>query len=66
MWHILKLRLGKPFTKGEHRPHSEDQLWEALSEEWEAIDQGTMDRLIDSMLSRLADAIKAEGSHTKW
>jgi len=66
VWHILKSRLRKRFTKGEHRPHSEDELWEALSEEWEAIDQGTIDRLIDSMPSRLADVIKAEGSHTKW
>ena len=46
VWHILKSRLRKRFTKGEHRPYSEDELLEALSEEWEAIDQGTIDRLI--------------------
>ena len=62
---MLKSRLRKCFTKGEHRPHSADELWKALSEEWEAIDQHTIDRLIDSMPERLQSVIKAQGSHTK-
>ena len=65
-WHLLKSRLRKRFTQGEHRPHSEDELWEALSEEWERIDQNTLDRLIDSMPERVAEVAKANGAHTKW
>ncbi|RPB01875.1 hypothetical protein L873DRAFT_1558628, partial [Choiromyces venosus 120613-1] len=59
-WHILKSCLGKHFTS-EHHPHSEDELWEVLSKEWEEIDQSTLDRLIDSMPEWLADVIKAQG-----
>jgi len=65
-WHLLKSRLRKRFTRSEHRPHTEDELWEALSEEWERIDQSTLDRLIDSMPERIAAVVKAEGAHTKW
>jgi len=66
VWHILKARLRKRFTRGEHRPHTENELWEALSQEWEAMDQCTIDGLIDSMPNRLADVIKVQGSHIKW
>ena len=65
-WHILKSRLRKRFTRSELRPHTEDELWEALSEEWDKIDQSTLDRLIDSMPDRVAAVVKAEGAHTKW
>ena len=53
-WHILKSRLRKRFTRGENWPHSEDELWEALSEEWERIDQNTLDRLICNLLLSIA------------
>ena len=66
VWYILKSRLQKGFTKGEHRPHTEDELWEALTKEWEAIDQRTIDWLIDSLPEWLQSVIKAQGSHTKW
>lgn len=66
VWHILKSRLRKRFAKGEKRPHSEDELWEALVEEWERLDQDTLNKLVDSMPNRLEEVIKANGSHTKW
>ena len=65
-WHILKSRLRKRFTRSELRPHTEDELWEALSEEWDRIDQSTLDHLIDSMPDWVAAVVKAEGAHTKW
>ena len=65
-WHLLKSRLRKGFTWGEHRPHSENELWEALSEEWERIDQNTLDRLIDTTPEQVAAVAMADGAHTKW
>ena len=40
-------------------------LQEALSKEWEAINQSTIDWLRDSIPEWLAGMIKAENSHTK-
>ena len=64
VWHIFKQRLRRRFSKNVNdRPHSEDELWAVMEEEWEAIDQ-----LIDSMPSRLhwQAIVKAGGSHIKW
>jgi len=65
VWHIFKQRLRKRFSKIE-RPHSEDQLWEMMEAEWDAIDQEVIDRLIDSMPSRVQAIVNAGGSHIKW
>ena len=65
VWHIFKQRLRKRFSTGE-RPHSEEQLWGMMEEEWDALDQGVIDRLIDSMPSRILAIVNAGGSHIKW
>ncbi|PWW78555.1 transposable element Tcb1 transposase, partial [Tuber magnatum] len=59
-WHILKSCLHK------HWPHTEDKHWEALSEEWEGIDQSSLDHLVDSMPELVAAMVKAQRTHTKW
>ena len=66
MGHLLKGRLWKRFTLVEDRPHTEEQLWMAIEEEWEAIAQITIDRLLDSMSNRVTAVISANGGHTKW
>jgi len=63
--HIFKQRLRKRFSKSK-RPHSEDQLWLMMEDEWEAMDQAVIDALIDSLPSRIQAIVKAEGSHIKW
>ena len=61
------LRLRKRFSKNvNERLHSENELWAVMEEEWEAMDQAVIDRLIDSMPLRLQAIIKAGGSHIKW
>ena len=38
VWHIFKQRLRKRFAENEQaRRHTEDALWEAMREEWDAI-----------------------------
>ena len=59
------MRLRKRFSKGE-RPHSEEQLWGMMEQEWDALDQEVIDRLIGSMPSRILAIVKAGGSHIKW
>ena len=66
VWHLLKGRLRKRFTLVEDRPHTEEQLWTAMEEEWEAIDQITIDSLLDSMPNRVTAVISANSEHTKW
>ncbi|RPA93018.1 hypothetical protein L873DRAFT_1707475, partial [Choiromyces venosus 120613-1] len=67
VWHIFKQRLWKQFSKNvDEWPHCKDQLWEVMEEEWEAIDQAKIDRLVDSMPFRLQAVIDARGSHIKW
>jgi len=66
VWHIFKQRLRKRFSKNvDDRPHSEDELWAIMEEEWDAMDQRMIDRLIDSMPSRVQAIITSEGSHIK-
>ena len=66
VWHLLKGQLRKRFTLVEDRPHTEEDLWMAMEEEWEAIDQITIDRLLYSMPNRVTAVISANGGHTKW
>ena len=65
-WNTLKSRLWKRFSITERRPHSEDELFEAACEEWEAISQDTINSWIDSMPSRISAVVKGKGWHTKW
>jgi len=41
-------------------------LFVAAQEEWEQIDQGTIDDFIDSMPHRIQVVIDADGGHIKW
>lgn len=45
--------------------HTEEQLWMAIDEEWEAIDQITIDSLQDSMPNHVTAVISANGGHMK-
>lgn len=66
IWYTLKTRLHKQFTNTERRPHSANELWEVMQEEWEAIDQEVFDNLVDSMPECIEAVISAERGHTKW
>ncbi|RPB00637.1 hypothetical protein L873DRAFT_1736137 [Choiromyces venosus 120613-1] len=50
----------------ENQPHTVDQLWMIMQEEWEGIDQFTIDRFVDSMPDHVRAVISADGGHTKW
>jgi hypothetical protein len=66
LWLFLKRRLRKRFSKKERRLHSAHELFAIAQEEWEEIDQGTIDDLIDSMPYRIQAVIEADRGHTKW
>jgi hypothetical protein len=42
------------------------ELWVALKEEWEKIDQDFIDKLYDSMPSRVRELLKAKGGNTRY
>ena len=65
VWYIFKQQLLRRFSKGE-RPHCEGQLWGIMEKEWDALNQGVINRLIDSMPSRILAIVNAGGSHIKW
>jgi hypothetical protein len=56
----------KRFSEKEHHPYSAHELFAIVQEEWEEIDQGTIDDLIDLMPCRIQAVIEADGGHTKW
>jgi transposase len=66
VWHLLKTRLRKRWARSERRPHNEAELFEQASEEWELIPQESIDKLVESMPTRMQAVINAEGGHTKW
>jgi len=67
VWHIFKQRLQMRFSKYMDKwPHSENELREVIEEEWKAIHQVKIHRLVDSMALRLQAIIDAGGSHIKW
>jgi len=66
LWLLLKRQLRKRFLVEGHRPHSTSELFVAAQEEWEEIDQGAIDDLIDSMPRRIQAIINANGGHTQW
>jgi hypothetical protein len=47
-------------------PRNGDELWAALQEEWQGIDQGFITKLYESMPRRVEALRKAKGSHTKY
>jgi transposase len=62
LWEHLKRQLRQYETppKGVH------ELWDRVSEEWNAISPETCQNLIESMPRRIQAVIKAKGGHTKY
>jgi hypothetical protein len=65
-WRMLKSALKKRWSSRERRPHSAHELFIAAQEEWEALSQSKLDKLVDSLPSRVEACLKANGGHTKW
>lgn len=62
LWSHLKRRL----ADYEQPPRGMLELWERIEVEWEKIDAGVCQNLIESMPRRIAAVIKAKGGHTKY
>ena len=65
LWLLLKRNLKKRFSKLDHRPHSASEFFLAAQEEWDVIDQASVDDFIDSMPHQIQAVIDADGGHTK-
>ena len=48
-----------------NKPHTEEQMQQAIQEEWDKITQEDLYRLIASIRQRIQDIIAAEGGITK-
>jgi hypothetical protein len=46
-------------------PKNQEELWLALKETWENIDQEFIDRLYDSLSSRVGKLLKGKGGATQ-
>lgn len=58
--------LGRRVRRRRHPPNTRDQLIQALQEEWAAIPQAVIQRLMDSMQNRVAACIRADGGNTRY
>ncbi len=47
-------------------PRNKEELWVALQEEWANFPKPALDKLYQSMPSRVAALLKARGGHTKY
>jgi len=65
-WRSLKAKLQKRFRDPLKRAHSEDELWEAIQEEWEGLSMEMLNKWIDSMVERVQTVVSKNGGHTKW
>ena len=59
---MIKERLAQRRNK----PRTEEQVQQAIQEEWDKITQEDLYRLVASMRQRVRDVIAAEGGITKW
>jgi Transposase/DDE superfamily endonuclease len=62
LWGHLKRRL----SSYETAPRGMQELWERVEEEWEKIDAGVCQNLIESMPRRVEAVLKAKGGYTKY
>ena len=62
VWKHLKVKVNQRPV----RPQGIDQLWSVLLEEWEKIDIGFINCLIDSMSDHVQAVYKAKGGSTKY
>jgi transposase len=64
-WRSLKRKLRLRMRDIQRRPHNQTELIKAAQEEWNALNQKMIDRLIDSMPLRIVRVIRAHGGHTR-
>ena len=62
LWFLLKRRLGEYSEP----PKGILELWEHIQVEWEKIEVGECQRLIESMPRRIEEVIKAKGGHASY
>ena len=62
MWAVLKRRL----RQRSRIPTSEDEIWEAVQEEWEAIPIGTVNKLVEGMPKRVEALQRNRGYGIDW
>jgi hypothetical protein len=62
VWKLLKTRVNNCL----HRPRNVDDLREALLEEWEKIDQESINQLIESMPDHVEAVLQARGGSTRY
>lgn len=62
LWDMLQRRV----SRRPNPPQTVQTLTEALREEWAAIDQGSIRRLIRSMPRRCRECVQARGGHTSY
>ena len=48
------------------RTYTDDELWTAGVDEWDAIEQDKIDELVRTMPQRIEAVIPAAAGHTKW
>ena len=48
------------------RPRTEEEMQQAIQEEWDKINEEDLYRLVASIGQRVRDVIEAEGGITKW
>ena len=66
VWHMLKVRLRKRISSLEKCSPNVEELVEAAQVEWERLDWGAVDRMIENMGKRIQKVIKRRGGHTKF
>ena len=59
-------QLGRALHRRQNPPTNMQQLRDALTEEWQRLDQAAIVRLIGSMPRRCQDCIQARGGHTRY
>jgi transposase len=66
VWAIVKKAVLKRQRSGLLTLNSVEDLWVAMRDEWDAVPQETIDRIIDSMPARLEAVIAVNGWHTRY
>jgi DDE superfamily endonuclease len=66
LWHIVKDKVRKRFRDRSRRPHSREELYEALLEEWKALDMVMVNKLVDCMPKRIAECLRNHGGPTHY
>lgn len=62
VWNEVERRI----RKRSPLPHSAEDLWEALQEEWNGFGTEFLEKLYNSMPQRIEDLLKSKGGSTRW